>query len=79
MKVDSLFYSSTAGIRRGLERMDRTANNIARNGTTDSTSTDTDLVGEFVDLKQEALQIKASLKALHTGDDLLGQFFDDFA
>ena len=52
---------------------------VARAGTTDKTAGVDDIAKELVDLKLETLDIKASIKVLQTGEDLIGTFLDEFA
>lgn len=79
IKINSFWESGLYGVNQGLRRMDETANNIARAGTTQKDSNVADVAKELVDLKVETLDIKASLKVLKTGEELVGALLDEFA
>lgn len=79
MKINSVFNSTTYGIKRGVERMEKTADNVAKAGTTNKKADAGDIAEDMVDLKTEKLHIKASLQVLKTSEELLGKFLDKFA
>lgn len=69
----SALSSSLAGLQQGMARLDQTALNIARTGTT---SNDDDVATNMVNLVEEKTQVKASAAAVKTVDDVLGTLID---
>jgi hypothetical protein len=61
------------GIDRGLDRLDRAAHRIARDGA------DGDLAGALVDLTRARHEVRANLAAIRTADETIGTLLDELA
>jgi hypothetical protein len=76
--ISPILNSSLQGVLRGMERMDNTANEIARagkGGNMDLNSFTTNLV----DLKTQEQDIKANMKMIKVADGVLGSLLDERA
>ena len=78
MKIDSAHSQALLGIQRGMNSARDNAARIASAGALHAGGPD-DLVGPLVGLKQDRLQVAASVQVLKTLDGLIGALFDDKA
>ena len=75
MEINKGFASAVAGIRRGMEGLDRNASEIASATTGEGAN----VAGALVDSKINKLQVEANVNVIRTMDDVLGTLFDDKA
>lgn len=78
MAMSSITGPALQGINRGFQGLRRVASTIASAPKSQPTET-ADLSRAMVELKQHAIQIKASSKALEHIDQAIGSLFDDRA
>ena len=62
-----------SGVAAGLERLDRAAGRIARDGA------EGDLAGNMIDLMRARHQVRASVAVLRTADETIGTLLDVLA
>jgi len=74
--LNSILNSSLQGVLRGMERMDKAVNEIARAGT-DGNIDIADHSRDLVDLKIQEQGIKANLSVIKVADDILGTLLDE--
>lgn len=90
--ISSVMSEGLNGLQRSSQSMARSANDIARAGTTTSTTTATtaeqgaslgvaaapkaDIVEPLVNLKQQELYFEASAKVVSAADDMLGTLLE---
>lgn len=75
MEINNGFANAVAGIRRGLDGLDRDAAEIASASKGDGTN----ITEPLVDSKINKLQVDANASVIRTLDDVLGTLFDDEA
>ena len=78
MGINSIIGPAVQGIQHGVRGLRRVASEIAGQQSTQQTQS-TDLTRAMVEMQQHAIQTKASVKALKSGDDALGSLFDERA
>ncbi len=64
------------GIQQGIHGLRRVASEIAGNQSTQQTKP-TDLSRAMVEMQQQVIQTKASVKALKSTDEAIGTLFDE--
>lgn len=75
MRLDSAQASALQGVRKGEQRIDRSAHTIANTSLGDGQG-QRDGTQALVDLKVASLDVQASVKVLKTVDDTLGTLLD---
>ena len=73
MSISSVLSSGLQGVQAGFGRANQAAGQMARAGANLDGG---DLAGSLVDLKISEIQVKASVSAIKTGDQLLGSLID---
>ncbi len=74
--VDSVSSGMTV-IQSGMNRMNQSAEIIARQSITDSAASD--VIKPLIDQQQALYQVQAGVKVIQTSDKLLGSLFDALA
>lgn len=76
MKIGpSAHQAGLEGVRRGLNDLNRAANEIARNGTTQEPDA-ASLAESAVDLRVARNQVQASARVIETENEVLGSLLD---
>ncbi len=75
MEVKSALGSAVTGIQRGMQGLDRNADEIARASGGDGA----DITESLVDSRINKLQVEASAKMVKTLDDTIGSLLDEMA
>ena len=75
MDVKSAFGSAVTGIQRGMQGLDRNADEIAKA----SKGQGDDIAGPLVDSRINRLQVEASASMVKTVDDAIGTLLDEMA
>lgn len=75
MEINNGFANAVAGLRRGMDGLDRDAAEIASASKGD----DANITTSLVDSKINKLQVEANASVIRTLDDVLGSLFDDKA
>lgn len=75
MEVTSAFASAVSGIQRGMQGLDRNADEIARASTGEGGN----IVEPLLESRMNQLQVEASAKMVKTIDDTLGSLLDEMA
>ncbi len=78
MKIDSALSQAMLGSQRGLASARDHASEIASAGQFNNDSPSS-LVEPMLGLRQDALQVQASVQVLKAVDDMLGSLFDEIA
>lgn len=78
MKIDSVFSQAVTGIQRGLTSARDHAAEIASAGQLEGDGPSS-LVEPLVGLKQDKLQVQASVEVLKAYDTMIGSLFDEKA
>lgn len=78
MNSISIVNPAMAGMRKGLDDMNRAASKIANTGQSSETHT-ASLATSMVDLKQAQVQVAVSAKVIQAIDESIGYLIDDFA
>ncbi len=73
MSVSSVLSLGVQGVQAGIGRANQAAGQIARSGANLENG---DLATPILDLKIGEIQVKASVSALKTGDQMLGSLID---
>lgn len=79
MKVDNAIDIGIQGIHRGLEKMDKTALAIARNGTTNRSANAADVARSLVELNQAQHETEISIKVVRAADEVIDVLLDEWA
>ncbi|MDH5785278.1 MAG: hypothetical protein OEZ16_06685 [Chromatiales bacterium] len=75
MEIKSALTHAVSGIQRGMEGLDRNADQIAKA----STGSGDDLVKPLVESHLNQLQVEANVEMLKTVDDTIGSLLDELA
>lgn len=75
MKIENGFANAIAGIRRGMDGLDRNAAEIA----SASKGEGADIATPLVDSKINKLQVEANASVISTLDEVLGTLLDEQA
>lgn len=75
MNVDKTMSTSINGIRRGLDDLERNANEVARASTGDGS----DMTTPLVESKMNQRQVEANVAMVKTMDEVLGTLLDEKA
>lgn len=75
MDITSAFSSAITGIQRGLEGLDRNADEIAQA----SSGQGDDVVAPLVESRINQLQVEANTRMVKTVDDTIGSLLDEMA
>lgn len=78
MKIGGALSQAVLGIQRGLGSARDHAAQIASAGRFENDSPDS-LAEPLIGLRQDRLQVSASVQVLKTVDDMIGSLFDDKA
>ncbi len=75
MNVDKTMSTSINGIKRGLDDLERNANEVARASGGDGS----DMVTPLVESKMNQRQVEANVAMVKTMDEVLGTLLDEKA
>ena len=75
MEINSAFANAVSGIHRGVQGLERNADEIARA----SKGEGGDIVEPLVESRINKLQAEASAKIVKTTDDTIGSLLDELA
>ncbi len=81
MAISSVMNTGLQGVTRGIQGMQRNADNIARMGIRDEQGdiqgvNSADAAESMVGLKQNELQVKAAAEVVKTASDTIGTILD---
>ena len=79
MNVNNAIDSGLAGIRQGIEGVDKAAADIVRAGTVDGAEGANDVIEPIIELRLYQRSVEASAQVVRTADEVLGTLLDTMA